>query len=328
MFPIPQICIKVLKRFFPEPKKTAFPVSLWRYAMKFNEKQKSISQYPEQTERQIKINSLANRIEYCPDSSWASIVCKDCGAIVKKSATKMSCYSPFCQDPECIKNRKRLVFTYLKGFNISSKKVLHIVFGFPHVPKFTKDIKDHHNKVFDKIKLKMKKLGTPLKMIICRDLNGSKGDLYVHYHSLNLPVKDWRKFRQNLFICQKSIGGFSIKFKHYRNKLRMYKYFAKRSAGVFQNEGDKDKDAFGFPKLMNLEEYFDCFYKVRKFKLIGLKPRRKTSVLALLLDNSTLKCPVCGQTHFEIIRNEDLPNPNPPPDLVSVPVKCEIVKFS
>jgi len=263
---------------------------------------------------------FASRIKGCPDMPWASLVCDDCGHVNKKSCTKLSCLSPFCQELECIKNRGKIVMAKLKSYKINSRMLLHIIFGFAHVEEFTKEVRAFHQKTIKKIQDEMKRLGTPLQMIICRDLNGKPGDLYIHYHSANLPVKDWRKFRSNLFDIQKKLGCFSLKFVGYRNRFSLFKYFSKRVAGVFQNACDDKDYTFGYDKLMDVREFFRSFYKIRKIKFINLSPRAKPDVLASLLDNCPKKCDKCGSKNMKIVPDDMLDDflptakPYPPPD--------------
>ncbi len=281
------------------------------------------------------LEKLYYRIHSCKDLPWASVVCDNCGTVVKKDATKLSCLSPYCQDSECVKNRKRLIWAYLKSLKIYSKTMLHIIIGLPRVGRFTRDIQKVHLIKLNLMKKEMKKLGTPLQMIVGRDLNGFSGDLYVHYHCLNVPVKDWRKYWTNLHKCGLKFG-FIVKWRHYRSKNKMYKYLAKRCAGVFQNDGDGDCDSFGYNKLMDLKEFYEDFYNTRKIRLFGIRRGVAPSILALLLDNLAVICPNCGGNHFDIVPNCDIDDKNvavansippaPPPDDISSK-KFEVVKF-
>ena len=287
-----------------------------------NKQQFEITDFPKRSIQDIKLENLASRIENCKFMPWASLVCRDCGRVALGNATKLSCLSPYCQCSECIKNRKRLTFAYLRGLGIKKKKVIHIIFGFPRVEKFTKEVGKEHTKILNKVVKSMEKLGTPLRMVQARDMNGFKGDLYVHYHCLALPVKDFRMARRNLFTIQSKMNNFAFDFKGYRNRLKMYKYISKRVAGVFQNDGDTDSQSFGYDKLMDLKEFFECIYKTRKIKLYNLSPpRQKARVLALLLDNSPFRCKHCGGKEFDLVPNDQLTDfmiefeevPSPPP---------------
>ena len=279
------------------------------------------------------LESFAQRIESCSSMDWLSLGCNSCGKMIKPNCAKLSCLSPYCMDKECVKNRMRLSMRYFNSLKIKSKKLLHIVFGFPKVIEFNRGIREQHNKFFRMLKKEMQKLGTPLRMVVVRDLNGEKRDLYAHYHTANLPVKDWRKFRQNLFICREKIMKkmkieFSIKFLHYRKTWSLFKYFSYRVAGLFQNS---DKEKFGYSRLMDLKEYYDCFYRSRKVKLIGLRaPSPQASILALTLDNLVDKCPHCSSKDISFKPNyliEDV-KPPPPPFLGkdNEKIKVEVVR--
>ena len=267
--------------------------------------------------KDYKVLNLAKRIINCPEMEYCSLVCTACHKVVKVGCARLSCLSPYCLDEECVKNRMRLSMVYFNGLKIKSNKMLHIVFGFPKVKKFTKDLRSEHNKMFSMLKKEMKRLGTPLRMIVVRDLNGQEGDLYVHYHTAQLPVKDWRKFRQNLYVCRDKVMKkmkmeFSFKFIGYRKTWSLFKYFSYRVSGLFQNS---DKEKFGYNRLMGIKEYYECFYRSRKVKLINLKPSRlSVSVLALTLDNLIKICPFCGSNHLKLKPNSRIQECHPPPD--------------
>ncbi|GAH63582.1 unnamed protein product, partial [marine sediment metagenome] len=182
------------------------------------------------------------RVEDCPKMSWRSLVCSRCGRIVKQNIAKLTCLSPYCRDDECIKNRVRIAQAYFEALKIKSPNLLHIIFGFAYINRFTDEEKEKQARVFSLLEKEMERLGTPLHMVAVRDIKEIDlkplTPLYVHYHTANLPVKDWRKFRQNLYrarekIIKKSGVEFSFKFKHYRNQRGLFKYFAHRVAGVF-----------------------------------------------------------------------------------------------
>lgn len=270
----------------------------------------------------FKLEKFACRIEGCKLLPWASLVCNSCGTIIKSGVAKFSCLSPYCRDPFCIENRKRIATAYLKSLEIKSKNLLHTIIGFEHTGKFTKEVRDKHNLAFRLITREMKKLGTPLQMVVVRDLHGKKGDVYIHYHTANLPVKDWRKFRENLFRVREKLKlkrgiNFSIKFKHYRKIEGLFKYFASRIAGDF---GDiKNENNYGYASIMDIEEFYDCFYKTKKVKFIGISPRAKLSILATMLNVLITECPYCHSKDLVLMGNDRIEQlglsfkPPPPP---------------
>ena len=273
---------------------------------------------------EAKINLFQNRLDYCAHMSWCSLICENCNEVVKHNAAKLSCLSSYCKNPECIENRIRLVKAYLASLKLYSRNLLHIVFGFEHMERFTKSTRIKHQKVFKMLQKEMLKRGTALHMVAIRDIKKCKDGLYIHYHTANLPIKDYRKFMFNLFAARdkiiKQVGiKFAIKSKQYRNIKAIFNYFANRTAGLFGNI--KTNNKYGYADLMNVRTFYDDFYKARKVQLYGLKPRAKLSVLALVLNNNIRKCPFCASEDLKLIRNElleerEAENPKPPDILV------------
>jgi len=260
------------------------------------------------------LEQFSRRLDDCKYMSWASLVCENCGDVVKKNAVRLSCLSAYCQNPHCIENRKRIIKNYLQRLNITSKNLIHLIFGFSKVKHFTVEERKKHLIVLRLFEKVMEKLGTPLKMVTVRDLAGRKEDLFIHYHGSQLPVKDYRKFHQNINIARERVSArlkidFTIRSKHYRGKRGLFKYFSHRGAGVFGNI--KNYETYGFPELMDLKEYYDTLYNTRKVNLYGLQPNPKGSNVPLLIDNFLSECPFCHSKHIKLIPNELIFKPPP-----------------
>ncbi len=254
-----------------------------------------------------KINKLADKIEFCPHLDWKHLVCMNCGTFAKKKIVKITCMSPFCKDSNCIINRRNLILKYFNSFHLKSKNFIHLIFGFPHVVRYDKKVRLDHQNTFRKFARYMKDLGTPLRLIKVRDVTGKKNDLYVHYHCLQLPVKNIHLFSKNLVIARKKLitqsrnkdFGFTIRNVGYRSKGALFDYFAKRLCGQF---GDvKNNEGYGYPDLMNLVTYYSTFFNTKAVSLIGLRKRSAFSYVPLMVDNSPKRCENCGEMALRVI---------------------------
>ena len=249
----------------------------------------------------------------CKTMEWRHLRCNGCKEILKHNAAKFSCLSPFCQEPECQQNRIRLIKAYLNTLKITSHNLLHIVFGFPHVQKISSSERKRYSHVFSSLKKYFK---GKLHMIVARDIKKCDDGLYVHFHAAQLPVKDFREFRADLFRARKEIIKetgikFTFRFKGYRNKENIYRYFSRRVAGIFGNI--KKQQTYGYSDFMTIQEYFEGFYRSKKIQLIDLKPRAKLSVLAIVLVDICKKCPFCGSEDIVLVPNGEIDGEEPPP---------------
>ena len=103
------------------------------------------------------INRLAERIENCPAMEWRSLSCPKCSKVALKNAFRDSCLSPFCFDEECLKNKYRIALHRFRKLGITSRRLIHVVFGFENVDNFTKEISAQHRAVFHLLQKEMKK---------------------------------------------------------------------------------------------------------------------------------------------------------------------------
>ncbi|GAH02186.1 unnamed protein product, partial [marine sediment metagenome] len=144
------------------------------------------------TPKQRRLERLSQRIKDCQYMDWAHLVCKKCGNLIKKRALKLSCLSPFCKEPDCIENKKRLVMNYLQRLQIRSKTLYHFVIGFKPVEKITKELRLEYHKILKEVIKEVEKSHPKLYLIIVGDINKSEEGLRYHYHIGSLPVKDFR----------------------------------------------------------------------------------------------------------------------------------------
>jgi len=280
------------------------------------------------SKERYKLERLATRIEDCKSMDWAHVCCKKCGNIVKKESVKLSCLSPFCQNSECIQNKKRIVMKYLRGLRIRSKVLYHFVVGFQPVKKITKELRAEYRKILKSVIKEIEKSHSKLHLIVVGDINKSENGLRYHFHCASLPVKDFRLLasliqratqkiteQNNKSGTKKPISqsktNVGVQLIGYSNKKAIYHYFSKRASGVFGHA--TDETAFGYPDIMILKDYFDVFYKTKKIFLHNLKVRRGATEFINLLDNLPEKCPYCGHEKFKIIPKNIY---KPPPDRI------------
>lgn len=256
----------------------------------------------------FKISLFLRRLINCYKQKWAYVVCRYCGERIINNPVLLTCLSPYCNNPECVENRRQLAYKKLKSYNIRASKLIHLIFGFERIMCFSPDIRREHHKIIDEFANEMEKLGTPLHIIIVRDLTGKSFDYFIHYHGANLPVKDYRVFHRNINIarekvCQKLSVGFTVRSKHYRSKEWMFNYFANRMAGIF---GDvKANKNYSYQDIMGAKEYYLCFYNTRRIEHINLNPSKRRGNVPFMLQELPDSCSNCGCKLFKLILVEN-----------------------
>lgn len=258
-----------------------------------------------------KLERLANRIEECKLGEWKSLVCLNCGHKIKGNVVRVSCMSPFCQDKECQKNRINLNLSYLNSLNLRSKNYIHLIFGFEHIPRYTKSIKKKQLNCLRRFIYHMKKLGFPLRLVRVRDISGSKKDLFVHYHCLQLPVKDLRLFTRKLIkareiVLKHSEIPFTVRCKGYRSKGSLFRYLSHRMSGIFGDLKNKS-NSYGYPDLMDLTTYYKDFYGSNAVCLIGLRKPEGLTNVPYMIESLPQICPKCQSNHIRVVPNSMLP---------------------
>ncbi|MBA7678107.1 hypothetical protein ES703_86378 [subsurface metagenome] len=160
----------------------------------------------------------------------------------------------------------------------------------------------------------MTSLNCGFHCVLARDPSGEPGDLYIHYHGANLPVKDNVKFARCLEIARRLVVAatgtdLSVEFIGYRTQEVIFDYLAKRLSGVLGHK--VEGNYLTYPDLMDAKEYFDCFYRQQKVWFLNLHLRVAQIGLVTLLNGKPLKCEYCGGTHFRLIPKTWW---KPPPD--------------
>jgi len=266
------------------------------------------------TPKQRRLEHFANRVQDCKFMDWAHLVCNDCGNIVKEKAFHLSCLSPFCKNPECIKNRIRINKALLQSYGIYTKRLYHFVVGFEPVKELTNSFRLKCDLLAKKFIKQIRSKFPNVYLIMVRDINQTTKGLRVHYHIGGFGIKDFRFFSVQLQNITKSLSECSrtpliVSLGGYSKREGIFNYFSKRASGVFGHTSKGDD--FYYSDFMKLKEYFEVFYNKRKiwFYLNNLRVRR--TELIRLISHSVEKCPYCSSKSF---RFSPVNTFKPPPD--------------
>jgi len=263
---------------------------------------------------QAKIEHIKAKLKSCDKIGFAYIKCRRCGNAVEKDGQKrkflLTCLLTACQNPECIKNRTRVLNNWFNSFKIYSKKGYHWTLNFPPVSKITNEIR----KKYDQLADKFIKSFSSVNSFWARDINKSETGLRIHYHVFSFG---WKGVRLPGNVIQPRIKEFSRREKvvcnttliGYRDKKSVFDYLSKRAGGVFGHES-KGTD-LGYLDEMSIEEYADVFYNKRKIWFFLKNVRREATELITLLTGEIENCAYCGYNHFKIIPKDIF---KPPPD--------------
>jgi len=238
--------------------------------------------------RLCKNNPVSNRlcIPACVDCGQSRLINKDTGKAVP---IVMYCHSQYCDDSDCISNRKKLYRLQIGSFiksqeesKIKKNTTKHIMLGFKriHIRDFNYDFLKKCNKDFHDF-LKDWKLMNPnnyLKGVAVLDLAFNKKDntIFVHYH---LGVRPYGNIlNKNTLKELNDLGNsynLKVVFKKGKTKTNaLINYLAKRRSGLF---GHKEKGSnFMLKDILGAEDYYRIFYKQKRFFSFGFsKSERK-----------------------------------------------------
>lgn len=260
-----------------------------------------------------KLDLLDQRIKECPSMGWHSLDCGDCGKVVKAKAIRKSCLSPYCFDPECLKNKERIAKAELRKKFPTGKRLIHFIIGFPRVPSYSSTVKEHHAGVINGFVKVMRKTFPKFAFIKVRDITGGPGDLFVHYHCALLINVNHARFLTAVVeareeVMKKLDCSFTVRSKHYKSSGAVFGYFAKRLSGQY---GDiKAGKSYGYEALMSLEEYFKDVFNTRALSILYNRKGESPSVMFHRLrsdfsdkpfhsDFPTI-CPYCGSSNLKL----------------------------
>lgn len=279
------------------------------------------------------IERLAERIEVCPNLPWGHMNCNTCETQLTTKPFKQCCLSNFCKYPECSKTRIRIRSMKLGDYHIHSKKLYHFVLGFSAIDinDLDKKTRLRYHRTFKRVLKKLEEQYGEFYYLSVRDLNKTKkGKVRLHYHIATLPLKDFRKFTSLLSAICKKIEGIAPSYKGYQKKSSVLSYFSKRASGEF-GHNRKDERKFGFVDIMNLEQYYNVFFRTKTFNSNFSFRTRKRSEFIRMLNNIPKHCPKCeietkNNIHFVVLEEVE----HRPPDIIikSEPLgEIEIIKI-
>ena len=264
---------------------------------------------------QKRFYTFTSRLHGCSFMDWAHLVCSQCGNIVREKAFHLSCLSPYCKNPECIKNRIRITKAAMQSYRIRTKRLYHFTLGFAPVKELTNPHRLSCDLIAKKFIKRIKTLFPDVYLIMVRDINLSKEGFRVHYHVAGFNIKDFRNFSYNLLREGKNLSEclkmrVAVSLAGYQNKNTIFTYFSKRVAGVFGHTSKGDD--FYYSDFMSEKDYFKVFYNKRKiwFFLNNLVPSGTEFIR--LISHSIENCPYCGSSHFRLSPVNSF---QPPPDL-------------
>ena len=187
-----------------------------------------------------------------------------------------SCINPFCSDKTCIDCRiaiARLTFrSFFYAYDLWRKpkqKWLHIILGSPRVKKLTKDSLIIFRKKLHSFLNYMRKEYRNPHIIGVFDIAYDGKTYYLHFH-MAMRLRGY----MNEKVINKIALEIGLKYKRAdgdfaRSPEALIDYFSKRLAGKFEHENNKT--SWTYDNLFTPEEYFELFYRKKKFLTKGFK---------------------------------------------------------
>lgn len=173
-------------------------------------------------------------------------------------------YGRCCYDQRYAKALKRLT-----SYPIKSKRLIHISIGFPKdiVPE-TKSSKKLMEWALTRFhRLVRKKYNWLALRVFDMEQNGA----YIHFHYAMIPEVKSLDLRFLRRMIQKASKGLikTINVHGFRSKRGLFKYFAKRVAGLYSHNEGKNKEVFFLEDIMSYAQYHELFFNVRSLVIIG-----------------------------------------------------------
>jgi len=302
----------------------------------------------EQAERR-----LTDRLYSCGSEMEREKTCRECSRSIEKVKQVQNCGSRYCL--KCSATRYERALSRLNDSGIYSKRLLHLIVGFPHVKiaGLKEAVKRHGYVMSEYFKELHEVFGIEIEGIHVPDIsrrNCLPGELYLHYHFYLLPCG----FLPERVITPHRQGfkkrfktSFTFKVIGYRSRKSMFHYAAKRIAGLYghgkryitatNHEGKPYRVEFAFqlPDVMTFDEYCGSFNKIRGFSLHLKKSRRSrsSSNTVPVSDRNLLSCPYCQsqriKTSWKIVfKQGNIPPPAMTPSKplekwIKTPSPCE-----
>lgn len=231
----------------------------------------------------------ANELEKKPCKEWVKYYfCYNCGKIHSRTQTCNERYSRCCYNERFKRNIARL-----KSLKIISKRMVHVIVGFP---KENKKLDKHNKKELEKILVKFhRKLRIHYLFRGIRIFDLADDGMYEHFHYAIIPESKQLDVKVCRRILKQVSGGYvkTLKVMGFRYKSGLLKYFAKRVSGLYGH----GKHEFFLEDIMSYKEYKNYFFNVRFVTIIGRFPEGLTCINA----QSRLCCPYCGSLDIEFV---------------------------
>ena len=201
------------------------------------------------------------------------------------------CNNPFCDSKNCFRYRvsmfKLILQSYFYAFPTwkgRNQKWLHFILGQKRIKKINEDsLKDLRKDVIKFLKYMKENYKNP-HMIAVFDIAYDGKTFYLHYHvAMRLRgYMDEKKLNEislkNNLKYKRADGDYARKPKSIIN------YFAQRLAGSFGHK--RDETQFMYYDLFTPEEYFNYFYRKKKFLTRGFDGKQIKEVLKKIKEDS------------------------------------------
>jgi hypothetical protein len=294
---------------------------------------------------------LESRLKLCGSTLRLTHSCGMCGLTIgEPKETIASCGVRFCR--RCASTRYSRALSRLHDSGIKNKRLIHAILGFPSKPEYKRHDKLIYEKTMKLFFKKLKAAGMDFKGFRVFDYNDKKNP-YIHFHAGLKPIRyDLKKISK---IRQEVIDELGLPFIFrivpgiYRSRNTLFRYFAKRMAGLYGDTGKhlyaRKKGSsrpypvyYGFmlPDVMGLAQFSRELYDMRALATISYKaPKGKApkgkAPKGLLSCNIVpdyseilLECPDCHsnyiRTSFKIVKEySETPDVPPPPSNSSNP---------
>lgn len=223
------------------------------------------------------------RLENCGSRIWRK-KCGDCGHDWFGSSSL--CGVSYCNHSHCIEFRVNRYYHKLQRYNIQSRKMFHMVIGFPLYDSYPDKAElKKQKKLLSRFDQKVRRMGYSFRRLRAFDVqitNNTDGSrkFYVHYHYAVLPemklgtcADDFNKAIQ--YVSEGRIKV--VKQLGTRRTNGLLKYIAVRLGGVFGHDDEKRSNKvstqYGYSHFLSLDEYYEKAYNVRNFSASGFKYR-------------------------------------------------------
>ena len=275
--------------------------------------------YTPDSEESIALDNLKDRLHSCGTLLKLKYHCHECYKI-HTDYKRANCGIRFA--PCCASHRFNKSFARFNEYGIRSKKLLHVVIGFPRATGGIREQKKWLDYVTDELSRDLKKSGYRLKGFKVFDMADQDAP-YLHYH-LGLQQFMWLDYRKLMRIRKKTIERtgqeFVVRVIGMRTRSRLYRYFSMRAAGLFGHSEEKFIDhetaagksdplfyGYTLADVMDVQSFQDTVMRYRAVTVLG-RLKRLSCIVGPV---SLRKCVFCGSEFIETTVTAHLDNREP-----------------